>query len=85
MQYPVPKKHLLPCRCGASVAPVVDWMLYDTYYTERYMGLPTVEDNLDGYNKSQVIHGIQNLRYALLMRKICTASRLFSMLKLNRP
>ena len=24
---------------GVSVAPVTDWTLYDTHYTERYMGL----------------------------------------------
>ncbi len=28
-------------------APVTDWKLYDTHYTERYMGHP--EDNPDGY------------------------------------
>jgi dipeptidyl-peptidase-4 len=26
--------------CGTSVAPVADWRLYDTAYTERYMDLP---------------------------------------------
>ena len=24
-------------KCGAAVAPVTDWLLYDTIYTERYM------------------------------------------------
>ncbi len=48
--------------CGASVAPVVDWTLYDTYYTERYMGLPRMNDNFVGYNKSSVFHYLDNLR-----------------------
>ncbi len=30
-------------RCGVAVAPVTDWRLYDTIYTERYMGLPDQE------------------------------------------
>ena len=32
---------------GASVAPVTDWRLYDTIYTERYMSTP--DQNADGY------------------------------------
>ena len=24
-------------KCGAAAAPVTDWLLYDTVYTERYM------------------------------------------------
>ena len=32
---------------GVSVAPVTDWRLYDTIYTERYMSTPT--RNEDGY------------------------------------
>lgn len=31
-------------------APVTDWRLYDTIYTERYMGL--LDDNLEGYVKT---------------------------------
>ncbi|MCD8282622.1 MAG: alpha/beta fold hydrolase, partial [Prevotella sp.] len=34
-------------RCGVAVAPVTDWRLYDTVYTERYMRTP--QENPDGY------------------------------------
>ena len=33
-------------KCGVAVAPVTNWIYYDTIYTERYMGLPTSDDNL---------------------------------------
>jgi len=33
---------------GVSVAPVTDWRLYDTIYTERYMSTP--QRNADGYD-----------------------------------
>lgn len=46
--------------CGISVAPVADWLLYDTYYTERYMGLP--QENRKGYNQSRVYGKLDNLR-----------------------
>jgi dipeptidyl-peptidase 4 len=35
---------------GVSVAPVTDWRLYDTIYTERYMSTP--QSNRDGYRNS---------------------------------
>jgi dipeptidyl aminopeptidase len=37
---------------GMSVAPVTDWRLYDSIYTERYMHLP--EDNAEGYDTGAV-------------------------------
>lgn len=33
--------------CAASVAPVTNWILYDTAYTERYMGSPWTNDLYD--------------------------------------
>ncbi|MEM6410860.1 MAG: S9 family peptidase [Pseudomonadota bacterium] len=46
-------------------APVTDWRLYDTYYTERYMDTP--EDNADGYEASSVFPYIDNLEDPLLL------------------
>jgi dipeptidyl aminopeptidase/acylaminoacyl peptidase len=37
---------------GMAVAPVTDWLMYDSIYTERYMGLPS--DNKKGYAESKV-------------------------------
>ena len=44
---------------GIAGAPVTDWKLYDTIYTERYMGLP--KDNKEGYDKSSVVKAAANL------------------------
>ena len=38
---------------GMAGGIVADWSLYDTHYTERYMG--TMEDNAEGYKKSSVL------------------------------
>ncbi|XP_040296671.1 dipeptidyl peptidase 4-like [Bufo bufo] len=42
-------------KCGIAVAPVSSWHYYDTIYTERYMSLPTPEDNLENYESSTVM------------------------------
>jgi dipeptidyl-peptidase 4 len=52
-------------RSGVSVAPVTDWTLYDTHYTERYLGKPAV--NADGYSASAVVAHVAGLRGALLV------------------
>lgn len=44
---------------GVSVAPVTDWRLYDTHYTERYMQTP--EKNADGYRTGNVLSYTENL------------------------
>ncbi|CAG2059492.1 unnamed protein product, partial [Timema podura] len=49
-------------KCGMSVAPVSDWIYYDSIYTERYMGLPTVSDNLGGYVESSLINKVAELK-----------------------
>ena len=50
---------------GAAVAPVTDWLLYDTVYTERYMGQP--DDNTDGYHDAAPIYFADGLEGALLL------------------
>jgi dipeptidyl-peptidase-4 len=50
---------------GVAGAPVVDWLDYDTFYTERYMGLP--DKNADGYRKSNVLTYAANLKRPLLL------------------
>ncbi|XP_069838918.1 dipeptidyl peptidase 4-like isoform X2 [Dendropsophus ebraccatus] len=42
-------------KCGIAVAPVSSWHYYDSIYTERYMSLPTPEDNLANYESSTVM------------------------------
>ncbi|XP_059616600.1 inactive dipeptidyl peptidase 10 isoform X2 [Phlebotomus argentipes] len=41
-------------QCGISVSPVTNWKLYDSAYTERYMGLPNVTDNYKGYEEADL-------------------------------
>jgi len=50
---------------GVAGAPVVDWQDYDTFYTERYMGLP--DKNAEGYRKSNVLTYAANLKRPLLI------------------
>ena len=45
-------KHSQAYACGVSGAPVTDWALYDTHYTERYMDLPKA--NEVGYREASV-------------------------------
>ncbi|XP_007464556.1 PREDICTED: dipeptidyl peptidase 4 isoform X1 [Lipotes vexillifer] len=49
-------------KCGIAVAPVSKWEYYDSVYTERYMGLPTPEDNLDHYRNSTVMSRAENFK-----------------------
>lgn len=48
-------------KCGVSVAPVSAWIYYDSIYTERYMGLPTDDDNIINYNATDVTQHINEL------------------------
>jgi len=50
---------------GAAVAPVTDWHLYDTCYTERYLSRP--KDNPRGYADSGVFSALNGLRSRLFL------------------
>jgi len=50
---------------GVSGAPVTDWALYDTHYTERYLGTP--QNNAEGYEASGVFPYAKNLDVPLLV------------------
>ncbi|MGC1522177.1 MAG: alpha/beta fold hydrolase, partial [Steroidobacteraceae bacterium] len=50
---------------GAAVAPVTDWRLYDTCYTERYLGTP--RSNEQGYAQSSVFSALDGLKSPLFL------------------
>jgi dipeptidyl-peptidase-4 len=50
---------------GAAVAPVTDWRLYDTAYTERYLGTP--QENAQGYADSSVFAWLGGLKSSLFL------------------
>ncbi len=50
---------------GVSGAPVTDWALYDTHYTERYLGHPV--SNAEGYLQSAVFPYADGLKGSLLI------------------
>lgn len=51
--------------CGIAGAPVTDWGLYDTHYTERYMDLPA--RNAAGYRAASVFSHLDTLSSRLLL------------------
>ena len=58
-------KHPGVFAAGVSVAPVSDWHLYDTHYTERYLSTPS--DNPEGYRDSAIFPYLDNIRDPLLL------------------
>jgi dipeptidyl-peptidase-4 len=56
--------HSRAYKCGISGAPVTDWHLYDSIYTERYLGLP--KDNPKVYDESMPA-AAANLNDSLLL------------------
>ncbi|KAH7543847.1 hypothetical protein ACOSP7_031341 [Xanthoceras sorbifolium] len=52
-------------QCAVSGAPVTSWDGYDTYYTEKYMGLPS--EDPEGYESSSVMHHVHKMEGKLLL------------------
>jgi dipeptidyl-peptidase-4 len=52
-------------KAAVAVAPVTDWRLYDSIYTERYMGMP--RQNPEGYRSSSILQSAPELRGRLLI------------------
>ncbi len=50
---------------GIAIAPVTDWRLYDSGYTERYMRRPQVNES--GYNEADLTHLAAGLKGELLI------------------
>jgi dipeptidyl-peptidase-4 len=54
-----------PFKAGVVVAPVADWRLYDTIYTERFMRTP--QENAQGYDRGSPVKNAASLRARLLL------------------
>ena len=54
-----------PFKAGVAIAPVTDWKLYDSAYTERYMRRPQV--NIFGYDKASLLNKAAELSGSVLI------------------
>jgi len=52
-------------KAGVSVAPVTDYRLYDTAYTERSMGLP--QENKAGYDSTNVMTWMNRMKGRIML------------------
>uniref|UniRef100_A0AAY4CY42 Uncharacterized protein n=1 Tax=Denticeps clupeoides TaxID=299321 RepID=A0AAY4CY42_9TELE len=53
--------------CAAAQSPIVDWKLYDSFFAERYLGMPSNNDNR--YQLSSVLpisKGLQDMKLLLI-------------------
>jgi dipeptidyl-peptidase-4 len=57
--------HSASFKVGVAGGSVTDWRLYDTIYTERYMGTP--QNNPEGYKKSAPLAAAKDLSGKLLL------------------
>ena len=54
-----------PFQVGVAIAPVTDWKLYDSAYTERYMRRPQV--NSRGYEEASLLNNAKDLMGSVLI------------------
>jgi dipeptidyl-peptidase-4 len=52
-------------KVGVAVAPVTDWRLYDSIWTERYMGTP--EEDPQAYERTSAVEAAAGYRGRLLL------------------
>ncbi|CAG91059.2 DEHA2G23144p [Debaryomyces hansenii CBS767] len=52
---------------GMAVAPVTNWLFYDAVYTERYMGLPSENDNYDKTSRIKEFKNFDSVKRFLIM------------------
>ncbi|KAI3792972.1 hypothetical protein L1987_35584 [Smallanthus sonchifolius] len=52
-------------KCAVAGAPVTSWDGYDSFYTEKYMGMP--EENKAGYSYGSVMKHVNGLKGKLLL------------------
>ena len=57
--------HTKQFKLGIAVAPVTDWRLYDSIYTERYMGDPRKQ--AEAYRRTSAVEAAANLYGRLLL------------------
>src|SRR5690606_1834047 len=52
-------------KVGVAGGPVINWMMYEVMYTERYMDSP--ERNKAGYDNNNLLNYVKNLQGKLLV------------------
>ncbi|XP_026217547.1 inactive dipeptidyl peptidase 10-like isoform X1 [Anabas testudineus] len=52
-------------RCAAAQAPVIDWTMYDSAFSERYLGSPSTDENR--YQASKVLSNMKGLQGGTLL------------------
>ena len=52
---------------GVAIAPVTNWLFYNSIYTERYMNQPSENPNYEKYARVQEFENFKNIQRLLLM------------------